>query len=195
VVPHATGTSDVALPQEGKIGMTNERSKLTARVGAVVPLTLYILFGMSRGLVAQTLQIVSPADGTLVASGQTVSVTVAGDPSVLQSVEMASAAQMGNAPTLTTPPYTFSVAINPEAPSGLSNLTAMGNLLSGGTPQVSQINIDVERADRPDEFRQPRDADRRSRRLDVRISCRHSFRSRATRIPPHHHPTVSGGRS
>ena len=45
------------------------------------------------------------------------------------------------------------------------------------------------------EFRQPRDADRRPGRLDVRVPGRHPFQPRAARLPAHHHPPVSGRRS
>jgi hypothetical protein len=104
-------------------------------------------------LLGQKIQITSPADGVLVHSGETLTVTVAADSSAFESVGVDLLATTGFRLPLFAPPYVFSLQIAPDASSGTYALTPFGTLKSGGDVVGSDITIDVERADSPRQLR------------------------------------------
>jgi uncharacterized protein YjdB len=105
-------------------------------------------------LLAQTLQITAPADGALVYSGQTLTVTVNADPLAFQSVTVFSPDTEGKGTVLIAPPYQFSVAVSPETPSGpYKTILAMGIPPFGGSPVYTAIDVDIERPDLPQQLK------------------------------------------
>ncbi|MGA3019850.1 MAG: Ig-like domain-containing protein [Bryobacteraceae bacterium] len=100
-------------------------------------------------LLGQTVQITSPQDGSVVSSGQTLTVTVTADPSAVQGVAVLGQSPLGSAPLLTAPPYQFNIDIPSDITSGIYSLTAIGIPQSGTNPIMSPITIDIERSDMP----------------------------------------------
>jgi hypothetical protein len=131
-------------------------SKMIRRLGetgrlARIGVWLFVA-GAAGALPAQTLQITSPADGILVNSGQTLSVTVNADPSVFQYVLVGTCLRNPAPPPQTGPSYLFNIQIPLDASSGLCAVGATGSLASGGGDVWDQITIDVERADGPQQL-------------------------------------------
>ena len=98
----------------------------------------------------QALWIAWPGEGTVVPSGQILTVRVEVNSSEIQSVGVYSLAKKGGGiPPLTHAPYEFRLPIDAEAPSGPYGVTAIGSLRGTDRREFAFINIDVERADLP----------------------------------------------
>jgi len=83
-------------------------------------------------LPAQTLQITSPADGTVVSPGQVVTVTVAASPaSAFQAVVLVGGDAIGFSQVLSAPPYQFSLQIPAGTRPRRYPLTAEGMTAPG----------------------------------------------------------------
>jgi adhesin HecA-like repeat protein len=118
--------------------------------GVFEPLLALCLFG--NALLAQaTLQVTSPANGAVVAPGQTITVTATPSPgAVFVSIIVIGKDPIGFGPVLTAPPYVFSIQLPQQITPGIYTLGAVGSLVSGGEPIFSnRISIDVERPDNP----------------------------------------------
>ncbi len=107
------------------------------------------LLGTYQGLTAQTIQITSPADGTVISSGRTVTVTVDADFSAFRSITIFTP-DRENSSVLSAPPYRFSFSLSSGTPSGPNHsISAMGIPISGGKPVYSSISVDIERPESP----------------------------------------------
>ena len=113
--------------------------------------TLLVLLCATGGVLrAQTLQITSPADGTVVAPGQVVTVTVAASPtSAFQAVIIVGGDPIGFSPVLVAPPYQFSIPIPPHIRPRRYTLTADGTTAPGQGAYSDPIRLVVERPDNP----------------------------------------------
>ena len=89
--------------------MSLRRSDGLVRLFALVVL----LYASGSSLRAQTLQITSPAGGTIVNPGQVVTVTVTAS-SAFQEVIVVGGDPIGFSDSLASPPYQFSIHIPPE---------------------------------------------------------------------------------
>ena len=134
--------------------MGNKMIRRLGETGRLARIGVWLFVaGATAALPAQTLQITSPADGVLVHSGETLTVTVAADSSAFESVGVDLLATTGFRLPLFAPPYVFSLQIAPDASSGTYALTPFGTLTSGGDVVGSAITIGVERADSPRQLR------------------------------------------
>jgi hypothetical protein len=96
-----------------------------------------------------TLQITSPAAGTVVAPGQTISVTVTPS-STFSIIGVIGEDRIGDSAILNAPPYQFSMQIPADATPHVYDLTAWGLTAPGADPIRSPlVPIDVERPDSP----------------------------------------------
>jgi hypothetical protein len=101
-------------------------------------------------LPAQTLQITSPADGTVVSPGQVVTVTVAASPaSAFQAVVLVGGDAIGFSQVLSAPPYQFSLQIPAGTRPRRYPLTAEGTTAPGQGTNSDPITLVVERPDNP----------------------------------------------
>lgn len=99
-------------------------------------------------LLAQTtVQITSPAPGTVVNPGQTIPVTVSVSDTV-SGVALICKSPLGGAAPITTPPYQFSIQIPANTPPGLYGIVAMG-IVGPGQSVDTATNVDIERPDNP----------------------------------------------
>jgi hypothetical protein len=109
-----------------------------------------LFFAATLALSGQTLQITSPPDGTVVAPGQVVIVTVAASPaSAFQEIIILGGGGIGSTSMLTAPPYQFSVQIPPKIRPRRYTITADGAAVSGGGIASDPITLAVERPDNP----------------------------------------------
>jgi hypothetical protein len=99
-------------------------------------------------VIAQSLQIASPADGTTVNPGQSIAVTVNAS-GTFQQVMILGSHPIGITAPLSTPPYQFTVQIPTDIEPGLYSLTADGFTKPGNAVYSNPININVERPDAP----------------------------------------------
>ena len=126
-----------------------DRTKTTGRT-LRSPAAIIILCASASGLPAQpTLQITSPANGAVVSSGQTLTVSVAASGDTFQAVQLTGNAAMNGIYTLTAPPYEFAIPIPPDADSRIYFLVAAGTATAGEAVQSDEITIDIERPDPP----------------------------------------------
>ncbi len=107
-----------------------------------------ILFAIAGGLAAQPLQINSPADGTRVNPGQTITLAVTTS-ETFRAVMILESNSIGPSATLSSPPYRFLVQIPVNTQPGLYSLTAAGFPASGPMVRSAPITVDVERPDAP----------------------------------------------
>jgi hypothetical protein len=110
-----------------------------------------VLCIFAGALLAQpSLQITSPAGGTVVNPGQTITVTVtASAGGAFTGVGVVGEDPIGISQLLTAPPYQFAVSIPATTTPGQYALTAVGPV-QGGDPVFSDpVSIDVERPDNP----------------------------------------------
>jgi hypothetical protein len=116
---------------------------------ATARIALVGAFAMALSLMAQELQITSPADGAVVRSGQTFGVTVDATPGGFQAVVLIGQSPLGYNQALTSPPYQFSVQILSDIASGACTLTAVGIVEPGVRVYSRPITVDIERPDTP----------------------------------------------
>jgi hypothetical protein len=111
---------------------------------------MLIMAAACGALPAQTLKITSPADGTVVAPGQVVTVTVAASPaSAFQEIIIIGGGGIGSTSMLTAPPYQFSVQIPPKIRPRRYTITADGTVVPGRGTASDPITLVVERPDNP----------------------------------------------
>ncbi|MBZ5491803.1 MAG: Ig-like domain-containing protein [Acidobacteriia bacterium] len=92
------------------------------------------------------LQITSPVEGTVVRPGQSITVTLAADPSVQNMAVWGDAAlSFGES---TPSPLRFTVSVAPDALPGKHLITAAGTA-SGVDVDADSVSVDVERPDAP----------------------------------------------
>lgn len=92
------------------------------------------------------LQITSPVEGTVVRPGQSITVTLAADPSVQNMAVWGDAAlSFGQS---TPSPLQFTISVAPNASPGMHLIAAAG-LASGVDVDVDPVSVDVERPDAP----------------------------------------------
>lgn len=97
-------------------------------------------------LAAQTLQITSPADGTIVRPGQTITVTVIAS-GAFQTVAVLG--PLGISSMLSAAPYQFSYPIPKDTRPGRNHIVAVGFITRGEPLYSDPVDLAVERADRP----------------------------------------------
>jgi hypothetical protein len=95
------------------------------------------------------LQIASPANGTVISSGRSFTVTVRADPSAFQLVGVIGGGPLGQTRALTAPPYQFTMSTAADVPTGVCTLTALGVTPSGDGIYSDPVTIDIERPDAP----------------------------------------------
>lgn len=99
---------------------------------------------------AQTsLQIISPADGSTVNPGQTLTVSVSTSGAPPAQLTIVGEDPIGFSQVLTSAPYQFSIQVPSEIDSGMYTVTAWGVTAWGDTVESESISIDVERAGSP----------------------------------------------
>ena len=100
-------------------------SKVSTRIlgAARIALILMLTTGLSVG--QQPITITSPANGTLVPPGQTITIQVATAPGASFLAVQVVGQDIGIAPPLTAPPYSFNLTV-PSNVIGPRNLTALG---------------------------------------------------------------------
>ena len=99
-------------------------------------------------VVAQTLQITSPADGSTVNPGQSLTVAVSAS-GTFQQVAVIGGDPIGFSQMLSAPPYQFTIQIPTTIQPGLYLLTAAGFPSLGQLVSSDPITLDVERPDAP----------------------------------------------
>jgi hypothetical protein len=105
---------------------------------------------VASSLWAQTLQITSPANRSMVSPGQRLKVTVVESPSgAFRYVSVAGQNPIGFGPGAKAPPYELSVQIPARISPRLYALTAVGIITPGHPIFSTPIMIDVERPDAP----------------------------------------------
>ncbi len=107
-----------------------------------------VLWSDLGSLAAQTVQIVSPADGTIFHPGQVISMSVEVSATTWQSVGV-SAGELGTAQPLTSPPYRFQLQVPSDAAPGSYGLGAVGVDQDGQLVIAEDVTIAVERPDSP----------------------------------------------
>jgi hypothetical protein len=113
----------------------------------VLPLVLCASNGL---LTAQSLKITEPKDGTVVYTGQMVTVMVDASPtSAFQEIIIVGADPIGFSQTLTAPPYRFSIWIPRHTRPRWYTLTADGMVEPGREVGSDPVTIQVERSDSP----------------------------------------------
>lgn len=93
------------------------------------------------------LQIVSPANGTVVNAGTALTVAVQGPPSAFQSVSIVGEGPFALSTGLSAPPYQYSYPIPADFALGRYRLKAAGAMASGVTVYSDPIEVDIERPD------------------------------------------------
>jgi Bacterial Ig-like domain (group 2) len=112
-----------------------------------LPLALCASCGL---LTAQTLTITEPKDGTIVHTGQTMTVVVeASPPHAFQAMIILAADAIGFSEVLYAPPYRFSMTIPPDTRPRRYYLTANGTTEPGHGASSDPVEIRVERSDTP----------------------------------------------
>jgi len=111
-------------------------------------LLVMLLCVSALSLPAQSLQITSPADGTTVNPGQSLSVTVSAS-GTFQQVILIGGDPIGFSQPLSAPPYQFTLQIPTSILPGKYPLTADGATSPGQGVSSDPITLDVERSDAP----------------------------------------------
>jgi hypothetical protein len=113
----------------------------------VLPLALIVSSGL---LTPQTLRITEPKDGTVVNTGQVLTVVVdASPPFAFQEVIIVGPSAIGFSQTLRSPPYRFSLLIPLGTRPRRYSLFADGTTEPGKGAASDPVEIQVERPDRP----------------------------------------------
>jgi hypothetical protein len=76
--------------------------------------------------VAQSLQITSPVDGTILSPGQTVTITINADPSAFAAIVLSCDPLLECPAPLTAAPYQFTLNIPSDIPAGRYGVAAAG---------------------------------------------------------------------
>jgi hypothetical protein len=105
-----------------------------------------LLFPAGRLLPGQSLQITSPASGTIVSPGQAISVTVAAS-GTFQGVMVIAGNPIGFSQSLSAAPFQFTLQIPTRIQPGQYPLGAMGYTSPGHPVFSSPITLKVERSD------------------------------------------------
>jgi hypothetical protein len=146
-------------PRIGGI-ISHRQSSRALRLRAAF-LLVPLLYLSASSLLAQSLQITSPADGTVVSPGQSLKVTVEASPaSAFAGVGLIGKTPIGVTSLVSVPPYEFAVPIPNVIRPGSYTLGAIGQPLPGqGKPgrgpnypepvYSAVITLIVERADEP----------------------------------------------
>jgi hypothetical protein len=110
-----------------------------------------VLTGIAQGQspARASLQITSPAAGTVVNPGQTIPIYVSTSGGSFAVVAVGGDGVIPDGQLLRHPPYQFSVTIPSQIRLGLYSLVAVGSMGSGNPTFSHQVSIDVERADAP----------------------------------------------
>lgn len=117
--------------------------------------TTFIIFLVAASTFAEpqnqpALQITSPANGSTINSGQTLSVTVSSPAGqTFQQVALIGPDPIGFNTSSTSMPAQFSIPIPPDADAGPCTLTANGVTQSGQQAVSAPVQIDIERSDPP----------------------------------------------
>lgn len=124
---------------------------MNGQAGRFAAMALRLAWMTSPVLCAQaTLQITSPADGTVVRPGQSVSVVVAASPGgSFQQVALIGERELGLTGPLTSEPYQFTLQVPANIVLGRFRITASGATSPGQGVYSPSIALDVERADSP----------------------------------------------
>jgi hypothetical protein len=122
---------------------------LAARLAAI-PVPILMVCTLTTALRAQpSLRITSPADGTVVRAGQTLTVTVVASGARFQQVIIISQDPIGFSRPLMAPPYEFPIEIPADISPRRYWLTADGATAPGEGVRSDSISIVVERPDPP----------------------------------------------
>jgi hypothetical protein len=95
-----------------------------------------------------TLRITSPTEGTIVAPGSALTVSVEATPFAFQNI-MILAAPIDFGDPIGSPPYTFHLSVPADTPSGIYTIEALGVVGPGNWVYSDSVTIDVERTDSP----------------------------------------------
>jgi hypothetical protein len=109
---------------------------------------LLLVLAASGALLAQTLEITSPADGAVAYSGKPLKVTVTAA-GAFQLVALLVEHPLSSEQLLTAPPYQFTIEVPGTLASRSYGLSATGITASGKTVDIGPISVDVERPDLP----------------------------------------------
>lgn len=124
--------------------------KFTTRPRHLPVLLLFVLAAIGPLSQAQTLQITSPADGTMVSPGQKLKVTVAESPSgAFRYVGVLGENPIGSGQAAKAPPYELLIQIPVRINPRRYGLTAAGIITPGHPIFSTPVAIDVERPDAP----------------------------------------------
>jgi hypothetical protein len=96
-----------------------------------------------------TLQITSPANGTVFSPGQTITVSVSPSGAGFSMIGVGGEDPLGFAGFVSTPPYQFSIQIPTTITPKQYTLTAMGVVTGGQAVSSPQIRVAVQRPDSP----------------------------------------------
>ena len=102
---------------------------------------------LTASLSAQTLQIVSPVEGTVFHPGQTMVVTVDATPLAFKTVVVGGI--LGPPQSLSAPPYQFRMRIPSKIDLGPCRLTALGVTHAGNAIGSKWVTVAIERPDSP----------------------------------------------
>ncbi|MGH7411678.1 MAG: hypothetical protein ACREJ6_11560, partial [Candidatus Methylomirabilis sp.] len=108
-----------------------------------IMLAIGVLFLMGISEARAALQIISPADGTVVAPGDTVAITVVPTPGSTYSAVQVIGEDLGVSDARSTPPYEFSMTI-PEDTVGPHRLTAVGLIAPDQADFSPPVTLQVE---------------------------------------------------
>lgn len=108
-----------------------------------------VTLACTAGLAQPTLHITSPADGTVVHPGESLTVIVEVSGGALKGVFVIGTDPIGGAQELKAPPYRFTVEIPRKIDSGIHVLTAEGYTSPPTKVKRDAITIDIERSDSP----------------------------------------------
>ena len=100
-------------------------------------------------LAAQSLQITSPASGTVANPGQTLTVSVAASGGTFQQVYILGQDPIPISQPLSSPPYQFTIQVPTNIRPDRYTLTAGGFTSPGQGFDSDPIDIDIERPDNP----------------------------------------------
>ena len=101
-------------------------------------------------LQAQTsLQISSPANGSVIQPGTAVAITVQGSGATFTEVAIIGQAPLGVCDLVTGPPFQCSMQVPSDVSLGTYGITAVGIDTSGNETDSAPITVDVERSDMP----------------------------------------------
>ena len=125
----------------------SRRKNMLLRVAALILATLCSTMAQQS---PPQLQITSPAAGTIVNPGQTISVSVLSPAGTsFSKVAVAGQDPLGSSSIATSVPSQFSISVPTNISPGTYMLTALGTTTAGKFVQSATILVDVERLDMP----------------------------------------------